>query len=93
MISYSPNKRPTIEEIFESEWMKEMKVLSEDQKKKLEEEIIEEFLRREPQVNAVLEMVTEIQPIESLNCDRGIEDNSKKYFDLSLKPKYANMGK
>ena len=92
MISYSPNKRPTIEEIFESEWMKEMKVLSEDQIKKLEEEIIEEFLRREPQVNEVLEMVTEIQPIESLNCDRGIEDNSKEYFDLNLKPKYAKTG-
>ena len=37
-------------------------------------------------------MVTEIQPIESLNCDRGIEDNSKEYFDLNLKPKYAKTG-
>ena len=43
-----------------------------------------------------MKLVTEKRPIESLNCDRGIgdkdEDNSKKYFDLSLKPKYAKSG-
>ena len=37
-------------------------------------------------------MRTELYPIESLNSDRGIEDNYKTYFDFSLKPKYAKTG-
>ena len=54
------------------------------------------IFKREPTVNKVLKLVTEKRPIESLNCDRGIgdkdEDNSKKYFDLSLKPEYEKSG-
>ena len=73
--------------------MKEIRVLNEDQLKKLEEEIIEEFLRIDSKVNKVLKVVAESNLIESLNCDKGIgdedEDNSQKYFDLSLKPEYA----
>ena len=96
MISYNPKKRPTIIEILKSEWLKEIRVLNEDQLQKLEEEIIEEFLRIEPKVNNVLKLRAELYPIDSLDCDRGIgdedEDNSKKYFDLSLKPEYAKTG-
>ena len=73
--------------------MKEIRVLNEDQLKKLEEEIIEEFLRIDSKVNKVLKVVAESNLIESLDCDKGIgdedEDNSQKYFDLSLKPEYA----
>ena len=93
MISYRPKERPTIIDILKSEWIKEIRVLNEDQKNQLEEEIIEEFLRIEPKVNEVLELGAESNPIESLNNDRGgIEDNLKKYFDLSLKPKYTKTG-
>ena len=96
MISYKPKKRPTIIEILKSEWLKEIRILNEDQLQKLEEEIIEEFLRIEPKVNNVLKLRAELYPIDSLDCDRGNgdedEDNSKKYFDLSLKPEYAKTG-
>ena len=92
MVSYKPNKRPTIIEILGSKWMKEIRDLNEDQLKKLEEEIIEEFLEREPTVNNVLTLATKLQPIKSLNCDRGIEDIFKTYFDFSLKPKYGKIG-
>ena len=92
MISYRPKYRPTINDILKSEWMKEIRVLNEDQLKKLEEEIIEEFLKIEPTVNKVLKLEAKLYPIESLNNDRGIGNNSKKYFDLSLKPKYAKTG-
>ena len=92
MISYKPKDRPTIIDILKSEWMKEIRELNENQLKKLEEEIIEEFLKRESVVNEVLKMKTEGQSFSSLNSDRGIEDNSKEYFDFSLKPKYAKTG-
>ena len=92
MISYKPKKRPTIIEILKSEWMKEVRDLTEDQLQKLEEEIIEEFLKRESMINEVLEVKTEDETFSSLNCDRGIEDNYKTYFDFSLKPKYAKTG-
>jgi len=90
MISNNPKDRPTITEILESEWMKEAKDLNKDQK--LEEEIIEEFLRVEPKINEVLELNATNPFSSSLNFDKGDDDNSKEYFDLSLKPKYAKTG-
>ena len=93
MISYHPNERPTIEQISKSKWLKEIRDLNEDQLQKLYEDVIREFLRREPQVNKVLKLVIKYQPIKSLDCDKGGNQvNSKKYFDLSLKPKYAKTG-
>jgi hypothetical protein len=73
--------------------LKEIRDLNEDQLQKLYEDVIREFLSREPQVNKVLELVINYQPIKSLDCDKGGNQvNSKKYFDLSLKPKYAKTG-
>ena len=90
MISYNPKDRPTITEILESELMKEAKDLNKDQK--IEKEIIEEFLRVEPKINEVLELNATNSISSSLNFDKGNDDNSKEYFDLSLKPKYAKTG-
>ena len=62
--------------------------------KKLNEEIKKEFLRIEPKV---LKLIA-TQPIENLIFDKGNgdeikdEDKSKKYFEISLKPKYAKTG-
>ena len=94
MITSKPEDRPTITEILKSEWLKEIKVLNEDQIKKLDEEIKKKFLRIEPKV---LKLIAS-HPIENLIFDKGDEDEnkdedkSKKYFDLSLKPKYAKTG-
>ena len=89
MITSKPEDRPTITEILKSEWLKEIKVLNEEQIKKLDEEIKKKFLRIEPKV---LKLIAKAHPIDSLIFDRRDEDNSKKYFDLSLKPKYAKTG-
>ena len=43
MITSKPEDRPTITEILKSEWLKEIKVLNEDQIKKLDEEIKKNF--------------------------------------------------
>ena len=87
MICYKPEERLTIIEILKSKWLKE---INEDQLKKLDKEIKEELLKIEPKV---LKLIANDGPIDSLKFDKGDEkDNSKKYFDLSLKPKYAKTG-
>ena len=92
MVSYRPKERPTIEEILNDDWMKEIRDLNEDQLKELEKEILEEFSKRETIVNEELRMKTEGEQFSSLDHNRGIDDDEKKYFDLSLKPKYAKTG-
>jgi hypothetical protein len=87
MFCYKPEERLTIIEILKSKWLKE---INEDQLKKLDKEIKEELLKIEPKV---LKLIANGDPIDSLKFDKGVEkDNSKKYFDLSLKPKYAKTG-
>jgi len=92
MVSYKPNERPSIEEILNDAWFKEIRDLNEDQLKQLEKEIQEEFLKREPIVNENLKLETEEESSSSLDRNKGIEDEEKEYFDLSLKPKYAKTG-
>jgi len=57
MITSKPEDRPTITEILKSEWLKEIKVLNEDQIKKLDEEIKKKFLRIEPKVLKLLLLI------------------------------------
>ena len=47
MVSPNPESRPTIEEILNDEWMKEINVLNKDEFEKLENEIREELLNIE----------------------------------------------
>ena len=44
MVSFNPEERPTIEEILNDEWMKEINVLNKEEFEKLENEIKEWFL-------------------------------------------------
>ena len=95
MISYRAQERPTIEEIFDSEWMKEIKDLSKDEMSKLENEIRKEFLRRETIVNEGSKKkvkVKEEYSTDMSSATRGGDDEDINYFDLSLKPKYAQTG-
>ena len=48
MVSFDPKKRPSVEEILNYEWMKEVQKLSEDELKKLK---VEEFSKREKKIN------------------------------------------
>jgi len=92
MISFNPEERPTIEEILNDEWMKEIRDLNDEQLKEIEKEIREEFLRREPMVNLNLTLKAEEENNNYLDFNRGNEDVKTVYFDFSLKPKYARNG-
>ena len=92
MISFKPEERPTIEEILNDEWMKEIRDLNDQQLKELEKEIREEFLRRESIVNLNFSMKAEFEKDICLDFDRGIGNDKIVYFDFDIKPKYAKIG-
>ena len=48
MVAYDPKERPTIQEILDGDWMKDIREMNNEQLMQLENEIREEFLRREP---------------------------------------------
>ena len=93
MVAYKPNNRPSIDEILKSPWMKEIRDLNDEQLAELENEIKEEFLKREVLVNEGLRQEMEVESQESieLSGNRGASEEND-YFDLSLKPKYAQTG-
>ena len=94
MVSFRPQERPTIEEILSDDWMKEINDLTKEDYDQLENAIREEFLQREKIVNEELKkkMQTDGQSSSDMDNTRGIEEDEKEYFDLSLKPKYAQTG-
>ena len=47
MVAFNPNERPTIQEILNGEWMKEIINLSEDELKKMRQELTKELKERE----------------------------------------------
>ena len=47
MVAFNPDERPTIQEILNGEWMKEIINLSEDEFKKMKQELTEELKERE----------------------------------------------
>ena len=48
MVAFDPKERPTIKQILDDDWMKEIREMNNEQLMQLENEIREEFLRREP---------------------------------------------
>ena len=50
MVSFNPKERPTIEEIYNDEWMKEIKDLNEEEFKTYENELIKELKKREEEM-------------------------------------------
>ena len=47
MVAFNPKERPTIEEILNHDWMKEISKLNEEEFKKYEEILIKELKKRE----------------------------------------------
>ena len=47
MVSFNPDERPTIDEIFKSPWMKEIEDLNEDEYNLVEKEVFKEFQKLE----------------------------------------------
>ena len=94
MVSYNPQERPSIEDILNSEWMMEIRDLNNQQMNDLENEIRQEFLKREILVNEQFKKTMEAKEDCSTDMssgNRGGEDETN-YFDLSLKPKFAQTG-
>jgi serine/threonine protein kinase len=94
MVSFSPNERPSIEQILNDNWFNEIRNLNNDQLNALENEMREEFKKREIIVNKELRINAESNGDNSSYMDetRAAGDDEKEYFDLSLKPKYAQTG-
>ena len=88
MVAFKPNDRPSIEEILASPWMKEIRDLNDEQLSQLENEIKEEFLKREIEVNEAMKQEMQVENQESMEStgNRGANDENE-IFDLSLKPK------
>ena len=89
MVSYNPDERPSIEEILNDPWMKEINDLNENEYKNLEKEIYEDFKEREKKVIESNENVTSSSN-ENMSIDnsRGLNEEDKEYFNLDLLPKY-----
>ena len=93
MVAFKPDDRPTIEQIFNSEWMREIREMNNDELLQLENEIREEFIKREEMVNNSTKQEMEVDESSSSysSGNRGADDENG-FFDLSLKPKYAQTG-
>ena len=53
LVAFNPKERPSIEEILNNDWIKEMNNLSEEELKKYEEEMIKELKKREQILNLI----------------------------------------
>ena len=92
MISYSPEQRPSIEDILKDPWMEEVTSLDDKGYSELEKEVYKEFVKREIDVvnnNETINSDSSSSSNEiSIGNDRGLSDDEVGYFDLSLTPKY-----
>ena len=90
MVSYEQKDRPTIKEILESNWMKEIKDLNESEYKDLEKEVIKEFQEIEKKMleaNGTITVKESNHKNES-GDNRGLSEGTI-YFELDLVPKYV----
>ena len=96
MVAFKPENRPeNIEEILNSEWMKEIKDMKEEELEQLEEVLKAELIKRKDKIDNYLENETETQTenedLEESSGTRGGNSQENK-FNLSLKPKFAKTG-
>ena len=95
MVSYNPDDRPTIQDILDGEWMKEIREMNQTELEQLETEIRKEFLIRENEVNKLLKKEMEVEKQNSEIQEEGGyrgADEEVNYFDLSLTPQMAKTG-
>ena len=93
MVSYTPNQRPSINEIYESNWMKEIRNMTKEQLEQLEKDVKEEFLKRKPIVEAGLKSEIRVDPQSSSESTGNRGDNDADYyFNDDLDVNYAESG-
>ena len=93
MVAYKPNERPSIKEILEDPWMKEIKDLKDEEYKKLEEQVNKKFKELDKEVKKKNETVNTNKTFNQTikikeNKDLSENEFEKEYFKLDLTPKY-----
>ena len=89
MVTFTPEQRPSIDDIFQDPWMKEVTSLDEKGYHELEHEVFEDFKEREIAVlNNNESIEAHDSSVSDLGSDRALGDDEAEYFNLSLTPKY-----
>ena len=93
MVSYDPEERPTIEEILQDPWMKEINDLNESEYKILEKEVYQDFIEREKKVREKNEKITTHQNNDGFSCDNyRTANDEEQFFNPNIKPKFNKIG-
>ena len=87
MVSYNPENRPTIEEIFKSPWLKEITELNEKEFKELENKVFEEFQKIENMLIKKNEPVIIKETYNKNDGENRAISKTIKYFEEDLTPK------
>ena len=91
MVLFESQNRPNIEDILNSEWLKEIRDLNNEQINELENEVKKEFDKREIIIKEKKKKNILAEGISSLlneSDTRGGTEEIKTYFDYNLKPKF-----
>ena len=91
MVAFNPSERPSIKEILNSEWLKEINNLSKEEETKLEKETFDYL---DEIYNKIKDEHSEITIAEKMdkegNITRGCDDQTI-YFNHNIKPKKISM--
>ena len=87
MVAFIPSIRPSIEEILNSEWMKEINDLNEVEEKKLESEVKDYLTTIYNDIKALNEEIKIAIKIEEKGYKTRSLDDTTKYFYNNLKPR------
>ena len=96
MVAFLPKDRPSIDEILNSDWLKEIKELEKDEKKlnELELEMYQDFLERE---SIIIKSIQKRMETEGNNNkegnNRSLGEDETEYFTEDLIPKKLKPGK
>ena len=91
MVAFIPSKRPSIEEILNSEWMREINNLNEEEEKKLESEVKDYLTKIYNEIKDLNEEIKIAIKIEENGYKTRSLDDTTKYFYNNLKPRKINI--
>ena len=87
MVSFKPKERPNIDEILNDDWFKEINNLEDNEMKNLENDLKDEFIRREQILKKETQIEKETNEESSLNINNRDSSEFKKiYFNDDLLP-------
>lgn len=97
MVAYEPKERPSIDQILEDPWLKEINDLKGEQKTKFQKDYKDYMTQINNKINGINETVDlpedSEEKKETDSETRGISGNGNEYFNWQLKPKKLNNRK